>query len=108
MLSVLDTANIIREADSNHPSASNPWSGHTRLQAMVEMCKTTDALLWCSQAVQFMVSQNQLTGLSAADIEGGAKGRGNKAIFNVLLYKRALKDALSLGSRWRWTGSRTS
>ena len=47
MLSVPDIASIMRESDSGHPPVFNPWGNHTRLQAMVDKCKSADALLWC-------------------------------------------------------------
>ena len=40
MLAVPEIAEIMREADAQPPSVFNPFGVHTRLQAMVDKCKT--------------------------------------------------------------------
>ena len=92
MLSVPEIAAIMREADSKGPSTFNPWGTHSRLQAMIDKCQTTESLLWCCQALDFKASQNQLPGLSVMDIRGGTRGGSdNKGLFDLLHYKRSFK-----------------
>jgi len=72
MLAVPEIADIMREADGKAFTTFNPWGNHTRLQAMIDKCQTSDLLIWCCQALAFKVSQGQLTSMSALDIRGGA------------------------------------
>ena len=95
MLAVPEIAEIMRAADAQPPSVFNPFGLHTRLQAMIDKCRSTELLLWCCQALAFKVSRDELVGLTAAQIRGGKVGAdSNKGLFDLLLYKRSFRDAL--------------
>ena len=94
MLAVPEIAEIMRAADAQPPSVFNPFGAHTRLQAMIDKCKSTEDLTWCCQALAFKVSREELSGLTAAQIRGVKVGADSKGLFDLLLHKRSFRDAL--------------
>eukprot|EP00974_Lingulodinium_polyedra_P014157 1371955-Lingulodinium_polyedra.AAC.1 len=44
-LAIPEIAEIMREADNKSFTMFNPWGNRTRLQAMIDKCQTSDALI---------------------------------------------------------------
>ena len=94
MLAVPEIAEIMRVADAQPPTVFNPFGSHTRLQAMIDKCKSVEQLTWCCQALQFKVSREELSGLTCAQIRGSKAGVDQKGLFDLILFKKNFKDAL--------------
>ena len=72
MMSVPEIATLMRDADARGPSEFNPWGSHSRLQAMIDKCRTKEAWLWCCEALAYVCSRKRLQSLSFAEIKGTA------------------------------------
>ncbi len=97
MLSVPAIAQLLRDADSWSSGTFNPFDSHTKLQAMVNKCKTKETLIWCCQALSYRVRKGVLLSLSVTDISGGRPSRSDQrkpGLFDVLIIKEGLKHAL--------------
>ena len=60
MLAVPEIAEIMRVADAQPSDVFNPFGSHTRLEAMINKCTSTEQLTWCCQALQFKMSRDCL------------------------------------------------
>ena len=92
MLNVPQIEAILREMDGMPQDVFNPFDSHSRLQALVNKCKTQDDLLYVGQALKVLAVRQELTALSVAEIRGTGPD-GGKGLVDLLLYKRAVKQA---------------
>ena len=92
MLNVPQIEAILREMDGMPQDVFNPFDSHSRLQALVNKCKTQDDLLYVGQALKVLAVRQELTALSVAEIRGTGPD-GGKGLVDLLLYEQAVKQA---------------
>ena len=100
MLQVPELVRILRDLDGMPRTVFNPFDSHSRLQAIINKCKTQESLIYCCQALEYMALKDELPGLSVEDIKGRSKD-GNKGELDLILFKQKVRLALiAKGLQW--------
>ena len=100
MLQVPELVRILRELDGMPRLVFNPLDSHSRLQAIINKCKTQESLIYVCQALEYMVKKEELPGLSVEDIKGRSRD-GNKGELDLILFKQKVWLALiAKGLQW--------
>ena len=55
MLQVPELGRILRDMGGMPRIQFNPFDSHSRLQAIINKCKTQESLIYCCQALEYMV-----------------------------------------------------
>ena len=100
MLQVPELVRILRDMDGMPRTLFNPFDSHSRLQAIINKCKTQESLIYCCQALEYMVLKDELPCLSVEDIKGRSRD-GNKGELDLILFKQKVRLALiAKGLQW--------
>ena len=92
MLNVPQIEAVLREMDGMPQDVFNPFDSHSRLQALVNKCRTQDDLLYVAQALKVQAVRQELTALTVLEIKGNVKD-GGKGVVDLMFYKRDVKQA---------------
>ena len=102
MLSVPEIAFCMADLDEHHAVASvpgnefyNPFDSHSRLQAILDKCKTgqTGKLTWCDEGIWYNAKKGHVRSLSTQDIKGTA-ATANRGYIDLLMYKKDTRALL--------------
>ena len=109
MLNVPQIVQILQEMDEDSTFAeeSNPLDSHTKLQELINKCKSnTTNLIWVIQGIWYNLKTKRMLNFSASDIRGSTQ-TGNRSFVDLLIYKFnikviMLKEALAWPESVEW------